>query len=99
MNEVSVTVNILDRKYKLRINPTEEEYLRKAAELIDSQARKYGKVYTYQDHESLLAMVALTQITQLTKIQDGLQFKDTELMDKLSAINQLLSEHVETAKR
>ena len=99
MNEVSVTVNILDRKYKLRINATEEEYLRKAAELIDTQAHKYGEVYTYQDHQDLLAMVALTQITQLTKIQDGIKFKDTELMDKLNAINQLLSEHVETAKR
>ena len=98
MDEVSVTVNILDRRYKLRISTAEEEYLRKAAELIDTQARSYGKVYAYQDHQDLLAMVALTQITQLTKIQDGLSFKDTELMDKLDSINELLSKHVETEK-
>lgn len=98
MDDVSISVNILDRRYKLRINTAEEEYLRKAAELIDTQARSYGKIYTFQDHQDLLAMVALTQITQLTKIQDNVKFKDTKLMDKLNSINQLLSEHVETEK-
>ena len=98
MDDVSISVNILDRRYKLRINTAEEEYLRKAAELIDTQARSYGKIYTFQDHQDLLAMVALTQITQLTKIQDNVKFKDTKLMDKLNSINQLLSEHVEAEK-
>lgn len=94
MDEVSVTVTLLDRKYKLKIGRDDEEALRKAASLIDSQARNYGKLYAYQDHQDLMAMVALTQITQLTKIQDQLQFKDTRLEERLEAIDSLLEQAV-----
>ena len=65
MNELPATVYILDRPYKLKVRPDDEHFLRKAAETIDSQARSYGKMYAYNDRQDLLAMVALTQITQL----------------------------------
>ena len=70
METVATTVSILDRKYKLKIKVEEEQFLLKAAELIDTQARDYGKRYAYQDYQDLLAMAALTQITQWVKIQD-----------------------------
>lgn len=92
MNEQSVTVNILDRPYKLKIGSVDEMYLRKAAELIDSQAKSYGKMYAHQDGQDLLAMVALTQITRLLKVQAGQQYKDTALETKLTALDQLLDE-------
>ncbi len=79
METISASVNILGRTYKLRVASEDEEALRKAAEAIDTQAKSYGKMYAYNDHQDLLAMVALTQITQLTKIQDSLRFKDTDL--------------------
>lgn len=92
MDEQSVTVNILDRPYKLKIGSVDEPYLRKAAELIDSQAKSYGKMYAHQDGQDLLAMVALTQITRLLKVQAGQQYKDTALEAKLTALDQLLNE-------
>ena len=69
MNELPVTVNILDRPYKLKISRDDEYFLRKAADLIGEQAASYGKMYAYNDRQDLLAMVALTQITQLLKLQ------------------------------
>lgn len=90
MNELPATVKILDRPYKLKVKPEAEQYLRKAAELIDSQAKSYGKMYAYNDRQDLLAMVALTQITQLLEIQDRQQFRDTKLETRLTEINQLL---------
>ena len=59
METLSATVRILDRPYKLKINPRDEEFLRKAAEMIDSQAREYAQRYAYTDRQDLLAMVAL----------------------------------------
>lgn len=91
MEQVAVTVTILGRKYKLRINEAEEPYLTKAAEMIDSQAKSYGKLYAYQDHQDLLAMVALTQITQLAKLQDGSQLDNPDVTDRLTAIDDLLT--------
>ncbi len=85
METISASVNILGRTYKLRVASEDEEALRKAAEAIDTQAKSYGKMYAYNDHQDLLAMVALTQITQLTKIQDSLRFKDTDLAQRLQS--------------
>ncbi|MBQ9417526.1 MAG: cell division protein ZapA [Bacteroidales bacterium] len=90
METVSASVSIMDRTYKLRVAAADEEALRKAAVAIDKQARQYGGMYAYNDHQDLLAMVALTQITQLTKMQDSLKFKDTELAQRLQSIDSVL---------
>lgn len=93
MEEHSVTVNILGRKYKLKAGSSEEQYLRKAAELIDRQAQEYGKRYGHQDGQDLLAMVSLTQITTLIKMQEQQSYTDTDLESRLNAIDQLLDRH------
>lgn len=92
---VSATVNIMGRPYRLKIGASEEESLRKAANLINEQAHLYGKSFAYKDHQDLLAMVALSQITQLIKLQNSTQFKDGELENKLTTINDLLDKHLE----
>jgi cell division protein ZapA (FtsZ GTPase activity inhibitor) len=90
MSELPATIHILDRPYKLRINADDEQFLREAGVLIDSQAKEYAKMYAYNDRQDLLAMVALTQITQLLKLQHKQQFRDTRLEGRLTEINQLL---------
>ena len=92
METVSALVNILGRTYKLRVAAEDEEALRKAAEAISVQAKSYGQMYAYNDHQDLLAMVALTQITQLTKIQDSLRFKDTDLAQRLNTIDSIMEQ-------
>ena len=90
MDTVAASVTILGRTYRLRVAAEDEEALRKAAESIEAQAKKYGGMYAYNDHQDLLAMVALTQITQLTKIQNSLKYKDTDLAQKLRSIDSVL---------
>jgi cell division protein ZapA (FtsZ GTPase activity inhibitor) len=90
MSELPATIHILDRPYKMRINADDEQFLREAGVLIDSQAKEYAKMYAYNDRQDLLAMVALTQITQLLKLQHKQQFRDTRLEGRLTEINQLL---------
>lgn len=90
METVAASVSIMGRTYKLRVAAEDEEALRKAADSIESQARSYGNMYAYNDHQDLLAMVALTQITQLTKIQNNLRYKDTDLAQRLQSIDNVL---------
>lgn len=90
METVAASVTILGRTYKLRVAAEDEEALRKAADAIDTQAKNYGNMYAYNDHQDLLAMVALTQITQLTKIQNSLRYKDTDMAQKLQSIDSVL---------
>lgn len=94
MENVSVTVNILERSYKLTIAPQEETYLRNAAALIDAQAKMFKKQYGHRDNQDLLAMVALAQVTELIKTQDSLKFKDNELIEKLAEIDSMLNNNL-----
>lgn len=94
MERQPVTISILGRDYKLRIEPDEERHIREAASLIDAQARLYGKHYGYRDHQDLIAMVALTQITELVKTQSRQQYHDDELIQKLNDIDALLEQHL-----
>ena len=96
MNEIPATVYILDRPYKLKVNPATEQALRKAAALIDSQAKSYGKMYGHQDRQDLLAMVALTQLTQLLQFQESQQARDSRLQQQLGNIDALLSSMPQT---
>ena len=89
-----MTVDILGRKYKLKASGSEEQYLRKAAELIDQQAKQYGKVYAQQDGQDLLAMAALTQITNLVRMQEQQKYLDTGLEQRLVAIDEMLDRHI-----
>ncbi len=98
METVQASVNILGRTYRLRVAAGDEAALRKAAEAIDNQAKQYGNMYAYNDHQDLLAMVALTQITQLTKIQDSLRYKDTDLAQRLQTIDSILEQILHPTK-
>ena len=98
METVQASVSILGRTYKLRVAAEDEAALRKAAEAIDKQAKQYGNMYAYNDHQDLLAMVALTQITQLTKIQESLRFKDTDLAQRLQSIDDVLDKILHPTK-
>lgn len=90
METVSVSVSILGRTYRLRVSPSDEAALRRAAQTIENQSKQYGTMYAYNDHQDLLAMVALTQITQLVKMQDSLRFKDTDLAERLQSIDSVI---------
>lgn len=90
MENISVTVKILERSYKTTIAPEEEGYLREAAALIDKQANLFKKQYGQRDSQDLLAMVALAQVTELLKTQDNLGYKDKKLEDKLAIIDSIL---------
>ncbi|MBR1799492.1 MAG: cell division protein ZapA [Bacteroidales bacterium] len=92
MESVAASVTILGRNYKMRVSATDEEALRKAAAAIDEQAKSFGKQYAYNDHQDLLAMVSLTQITRLVKTQDQLKYKDTDLIERLQSIDNLLDQ-------
>ena len=94
MENISVTVNILERSYRLTISPQEETHLRDAAALIDAQARMFKKQYGHRDNQDLLAMVSLAQVTELLKMQDSLKYKDNELIEKLTEIDTVLENNL-----
>lgn len=95
MDELSITVVIADRPYKLKVDRSEEEGLRKAAKAIGEQIEKYASYFEYKDKQDLLAMVALQFSASTIDLEDQLRFRDNEMLDKLAEIDKVLTEHLD----
>ncbi|MES2618619.1 MAG: cell division protein ZapA [Bacteroidota bacterium] len=57
--EISIKVNIGDRVYPLKISALEEEYVRKAAKLLNEKMAFFNNSFSVKDKIDGLAMAAL----------------------------------------
>lgn len=94
MNELSITVVIADRPYKLKVDRNEEEGLRKAAKVIEEQMEKYASYFQFKDKQDLLAMVALQFSASSIDLEEQIRYRDNEMIDKLAEIDQVLTENL-----
>ncbi len=94
MEEISITVRIADRQYKLTIEKEEEEIFRKATKLLADKLMEYAHNYAFKDKQDLLALVALQYTTSSLKFEEQASFKDNELLVKLSEIDQMINQNI-----
>ena len=99
MEDIPVTVNILDRNYKMRVRPEDQSYLMAAAESINAQVATYKKNYSYNDYQDLLAMVAITKTTQLNRLQHQSETEQSNIHERLGTIEQLLESKDESGDK
>ncbi|HNY07930.1 MAG TPA: cell division protein ZapA [Bacteroidales bacterium] len=92
MDELSISVTIADRPYRLKIEKTDEETIRKAAKLIEKTMKEYSVNYAFKDKQDLLAMVALQFVTSSLNFESQIDFTENKLETKLSEIDHVLSE-------
>jgi cell division protein ZapA len=94
MEELTISVIIADRPYRLTIKREEEEIIRKAAGSINNMIKEYSANYAFNDKQDLLAMVALEFTTRAIRNEGELKIKDELFIDKLKKINTALSENI-----
>ena len=94
MNELSISLPIADRSYRLAIDKEHEELFRKAAKLIDKRIKDYSGSYAYKDKQDLLAMVALEYATGYLQNDQLLSENEMQWMEKLLAIDHALDEQL-----
>ena len=94
MNELSISLPIADRSYRLAIDKEHEELFRKAAKLIDKRIKDYSGSYAYKDKQDLLAMVALEYATGYLQNDQLLSENETQWKSKLLTIDQALDEQL-----
>jgi Uncharacterized protein conserved in bacteria len=92
MGELSISVGIADRPYRLKIEKADEETIRKAAKLIEKTMKEYSVNYAFKDKQDLLAMVALQFVTSSLNFESQIDFTENKLESKLSEIDHVLSE-------
>ena len=94
MNEISISLPIADRSYRLSVEKEHEELFRKAAKLIDKRIKDYSGSYAYKDKQDLLAMVALEYATGYLQNDQLLSENEMQWMEKLLAIDHALDEQL-----
>jgi cell division protein ZapA (FtsZ GTPase activity inhibitor) len=92
MDELSISIVIADRPYKLVVEKEFEELFRKAAKMIDKKIKEYSSNYAFKDKQDLLAMVALDFTTSGLQSERKLSETDDYLEKKLLTLDGALTE-------
>ena len=94
MDELSITINIANRPYRLKIKKEEEEVLRASAKKIETLSKEYGKKFHFNDTQDLIAMVALQLANNSSSMEKQITYRDTEMTKKLRDIDEYLDEKI-----
>ncbi len=94
MDELSITINIANRPYRLKIKKEEEEVLRASAKKIESLSKEYAKNYHFNDSQDLIAMVAIQLANNSSSLEKQITYRDTEMTKKLKDIDKYLDEKI-----
>ena len=95
MDELTISVTIADRPYRLKIRKEEEERVRKAAKKINERIKEYSENYAFNDRQDLLAMVSLEFANSSMVFEGQLKDTDQDVADKLTEIDTILSEQLD----
>lgn len=90
MDELSISLPVAERIYRLAIEKEHEELFRKAAKLIDKRINDYSASYAYKDKQDLLAMVALEYATSFLQNEQLLSENETQWELKLLEMDRTL---------
>ena len=74
MDEVTITVNIADRPYRLKIKKEEQEVIMQAVREIEMRLKDYSRQFAFKDKQDLMAMALLhfsATTLKLESVQPG----------------------------
>lgn len=90
MNELTISVVIADRSYRLTVKGNEEAFIRDAAKSISMKVKTFAEQYAYRDKQDLLAMVALQLATDNLVADTSVATDQNQLRERLIELNMLL---------
>ncbi|MCC6768264.1 MAG: cell division protein ZapA [Bacteroidia bacterium] len=92
MNEVSIEIQLANRKYPLKIQETDNEAVAKAVALVNAKLKEFEEKYHIRDIQDLFAMSALQLAVQYNGSSGPHTLFPEHLADRLSQLNSLLEE-------
>ena len=95
MSELSIKVTLATRVYPLTIARGEEEYIRKAAKLVNENIKELELNYAVRDRQDLLAMTALFYATKdVEKSATPNQPDSHSTSDELKSVVEMLEAYI-----
>ncbi len=93
MNKLSIKIKIADREYPMKVEPEEEERIRKAGKIVNEKIKLFRGQFGIDDKQDLLAMVAFDALVERLK-KEGSSNDDGLLQEKLAGLNNLISQSI-----
>ncbi|MCF6361120.1 MAG: cell division protein ZapA [Cyclobacteriaceae bacterium] len=93
MNKLSIKIKIADREYPMKVEPEEEERIRKAGKIVNEKIKLFKSQFGIDDKQDLLAMVAFDALVERLKTE-GSSNEDSLLQEKLAGLNNLISQSI-----
>jgi cell division protein ZapA len=94
MDKLSIKVKISDREYPMKVDPTDEENIRRAGKIINERLRSYREKFGIDDKQDLLAMVAFDSTVEKLKAEGKSHQVDDTVEHKLARLNQIITEAI-----
>lgn len=95
MQEVSIELNLANRKYPLKVKAGEAASVQKAAELINFKLQEFENKYGVKDIQDLFAMTALQITTQMIEIESNVTGNQGVIQIRLQELNAMISKALE----
>ncbi len=89
---ININVNICDRPYRLKVKPTEEENVRRAAKLINDKVKDLQSQYSAKDKQDYLAMSALMMMVEKLSSGADVLIKDNSLVERMADLDARLNQ-------
>jgi cell division protein ZapA len=94
MNElIAISAVIGDRSYRVKINPDDEEVVRKTLKTINDKIVEFKTKFAGKDMQDYIAMVLIWYATEQHKATSAIVEKEN-LADHLNTIEKLLDTHL-----
>lgn len=86
---IAISALIGDRTYRIKINPSDEEVVRKTLKTINDKIIEFKTIFAGKDMQDYIAMVMIWYATEQTKTgMEGIE--NENLAEKLISIEKLL---------
>lgn len=93
MEEISITINIAGRQYRIKSDEKDKEYIEEAARNINHSLKLYAEHFAYKDNQDLLAMVTMQQHLNVLKCELELKTSSEGIDKQIALIDTFLSDN------
>ena len=87
---IAATVVIGDRSYRIKLNPKDEEVVRRTVKVINDKTIEYKTQFAGKDMQDYIAMILIWLATEQQSKTGSADIEQGALTEKLSAIEKLL---------
>lgn len=78
----------------MRVDPEDEELIRRAGKVINERVKSYQAKFGIDDKQDLLAMVAFDSTVDKMKAEGEINSTDDSVVEKVSYLNKLISQSI-----